>query len=95
MPSISELEALKPQPGQYSSPAMYQQDLAYWEEQIVPILRSLQTLTRREPSRDRFTSEDDFEEARGYWMGRMGRVIALPLSTAFARWERRPRDLLP
>ena len=43
MPSISELEALKPEPGQYSSPEMYQQDLAYWEEQIVPILRSLQS----------------------------------------------------
>ena len=90
MPSINELEALMPSPEQYQTETAYQGDLQYWDTHIAPTLCDLKRMANFMPKRERFRSEEEHEEAVGYWMSRVGRVFGMRLSSAIRRWAERP-----
>ena len=87
MPSISDLEMLKPVRSDFGSDDEFMRLSGLWEDHIAPVIVKLERIADTKPQPSSFEENDAFEEALGFWMGRQGRVISLHLSNALRRWQ--------
>lgn len=87
MPSISDLEMLKPVRSDFGSDDEFMRLSALWGDHIVPVIVELKRMAGTRPQPSSFEDREDFEEAFGFWMGRQGRVIAMRISDTLRQWQ--------